>query len=169
MHETSSLSAKVEWLFQNITRPDGREYSPQEVEEGTAQIGHRVSAANIAKIRAGQMVDPGILDVQSLIRFFNVSPAKFFGELEEEELERYRLAALEMDPAVIRAALYADKLPLENQGALLEVLERINSLREGNDSEAVTEFVGQLAPEDRTALLNMLKILAGPEEDDESE
>ena len=68
-----SLAGKVEWLFQNHTRPDGSPYSLREVEEGAAQLGHRISAASLRKIRQGQTRNPGYRAVVVLARFFGVS------------------------------------------------------------------------------------------------
>jgi transcriptional regulator with XRE-family HTH domain len=71
-----SVSEKIDHLFLSIRRPDGREYTYDEVEAGTEG---RVSRSYIWKLRHGRNRNPSLDVIEALSEFFGVPPGYFFG------------------------------------------------------------------------------------------
>ena len=71
-----SVSEKIDQLFLSIRRPDGREYTYDEVEAGTEG---RVSRSYIWKLRHGRNRNPSLDVIEALAEFFGVPPGYFFG------------------------------------------------------------------------------------------
>ena len=65
-----TLSEKINWLFENIRNPNGKEYTYIEVEKGTAALGYRVSAPDLWNLRQGKSDNPSWLIVRGISQFF---------------------------------------------------------------------------------------------------
>ena len=72
-----TLSDRVNWLFENIRPDDVHEYTYQEVENATRELGHPVTGTYIWKMRKGQAQKPNWLILRTLAQFFKV-PITFF-------------------------------------------------------------------------------------------
>jgi transcriptional regulator with XRE-family HTH domain len=83
------LAEKVDHLFLTVRRPDGREYTYDEVESGT---GGRVSRSYVWKLRKGRNRNPSLEVVEALAGFFGVPAGYFFGGALADDGES-RLAA----------------------------------------------------------------------------
>lgn len=111
-----SFAEKLNYLFQTVTKPDGNEYTHEEVYQTTA-----ITVGYISKLRTGKVESPGYRVIQALATFFHVSPAYFF-EFDPE--------LPELTHPVDTIALRASQLSLEGRHALLGVLEHILKLEE---------------------------------------
>ena len=67
-----TLAERVDWLFRQIRPSDKSEYTYQEVEAGTKQLGYPVTGAYVWKMRKGKAEKPNWLILRSLARFFKV-------------------------------------------------------------------------------------------------
>lgn len=99
-----AIAAKIEYLFNTVRRPDGREYTYDEIERGTSG---RVSRSYVWKLRNGRSHNPSLDVIESLAEFFHVPPEFFFGfdgDPEDQQSETAMVAALLHDPAARRLA-----------------------------------------------------------------
>lgn len=120
--ETPHITERLNWLFENVRKPDGSKYTNQEVEDETEALGLRVGATAVWKIRNGQTQNPGYLTLRSLANLFRV-PVTFFydGILSVEEEAR-----LKSNPAVLspnEIALRTIELDESQRQAVLAVIE----------------------------------------------
>lgn len=98
------IAAKIEYLFNTVRRPDGREYTYDDIERGT---GGRVSRSYVWKLRNGRSQNPSLDVIEALSAYFHVPPEFFFGavgEAEDAQREAALVAALLHDPAARRLA-----------------------------------------------------------------
>ena len=122
-----NIGQKVEWLFNNILKSDGSQYTHQEVEEGTEKLGYKVTATAIWKIRNHKTRNPGYLTLRALALFFNVRPTFFFeDELSEEEVTRINNQTILNNPQVHEVALRASKLDDKGLDFILNIIKYID-------------------------------------------
>lgn len=99
-----AIGAKIEYLFNTVRRPDGREYTYDEIERGTQG---RVSRSYVWKLRNGRSHNPSLEVIESLAEFFHVPPEFFFSldnDSEDAQRDAALVAALLHDPAARRLA-----------------------------------------------------------------
>lgn len=99
---TDAIAAKIEYLFNTVRRPDGREYTYDEIERGTEG---RVSRSYVWKLRNGKSLNPSLDVIESLAEFFHVPPEFFFSldaDADETQRDAALVAALLHDPAARR-------------------------------------------------------------------
>jgi hypothetical protein len=111
--EAHQLAAVVNRLFLTHRRPDGREYTNQEVSD---TLDGAIHPSTISKLRTGQVGDPRRTALMLLCKFFGESPLIFFPELAMGPLE---------DPVVV--ALRGTSLDPEQQeklAAFIKTLEQ---------------------------------------------
>lgn len=128
-----TLAGRLTWLFQHVTKQGGVEYTLQEVADGTAQLGHRVTVSAIWKIRNGVTQKPSYLTLQTLAQFFNVSAGFFYDpELTGTDLDEAELAAVMRDEGVKNIALRSSQLDEAGRKAILNML---NYMLENHDHD----------------------------------
>ena len=121
-----TIGQKVEWLFKNIPKANGEQYTNQEIEEGTERLGHKVSVPTIWKIRHDKTPNPGYLTLRALALFFRVEPAFFYKDkLSLEELTEIKRRSIYMSPQVSEIALCASKLDQKGRDLVLDILKYI--------------------------------------------
>jgi transcriptional regulator with XRE-family HTH domain len=76
--DAHQIAAIVNHLFTVHRRPDGKEYTNQEVSE---QLEGAIHPSTISKIRNAQMADPRRNTLMLLCKFFGESPVIFFPDL----------------------------------------------------------------------------------------
>lgn len=120
----STLAKKIDLLFKNFKKPDGQEFTYQEVEEGTNKA---VTGAYVWKLRTGKAENPGYRVLKALSDFFGVSVSYFFDEQEpsEEYVQKLRLAAELHKAGVAHIALRASDLDEAGRRAVLEMIEYV--------------------------------------------
>ena len=72
----------INLLFNNITQPDGRQYTVKEVAEQTG-----VSLAMISQLRTGSRTNPSLEITKALLHFFDVPLSYMDAETKEEAIE----------------------------------------------------------------------------------
>ncbi len=127
----STLADKIDLLFKTFTKPDGREYTYNEVGEGSG-----VNSSYLWRLRTGKATNPGHRVLAALSEFFQVPPAYFFEEeMEEEYLEDLKLAQRLREEGIDRIALRASGLDEEGKRRILDMIEYIRKAR-GLDSDS---------------------------------
>lgn len=79
MAATTSMAQLVDALFKTHLKPDGQEYSYQEVSQA---LGKELDPSYLAKVRRGVIKNPGRDALMHLCLFFQVPASYFFPELE---------------------------------------------------------------------------------------
>ena len=77
--EAQHIAAVVNRLFETHRRPNGKEYTNQDVADG---LGGAIHPSTISKIRNGQVADPRRNALMLLCKFFGESPLVFFPDLD---------------------------------------------------------------------------------------
>lgn len=72
-----SINQRVQWLFQNMLKPDGSQYTNREVEEAT---GGKVTARMLFNIRHNRIEKPNFVVLRSLAMFFKLGSVTYFYE-----------------------------------------------------------------------------------------
>jgi transcriptional regulator with XRE-family HTH domain len=119
----STLAEKLDLLFKAFLRPDGREFSYRQVEEGTNKA---VTGAYVWKIRVGRAENPGYRTLQALARFFEVPVSYFFEEeVTEEDAKNLRLAVELRRDEVADLALRTSELDAQGRRAVSDMVEYV--------------------------------------------
>jgi len=123
-----SVSEKIDHLFHTVRRQDGREYTYDDVEQGT---GGRVSRSYVWKLRHGRNRNPSLDVIEALGEFFRVPPTYFFGEpLPDDETAREaaEVAALLQDTAVRTVAEHARGLSPQALQTVVALIDNLKSM-----------------------------------------
>src|SRR3712207_2762127 len=96
-----SIADLVDHLFKTRRRPDGKEYTYQEISDA---LGGELEPSHLAKIRKGKIPNPSWKTLRHLCLFFQVPAAYFFPDLEaiappSEEMETQDCIALALRSA----------------------------------------------------------------------
>jgi transcriptional regulator with XRE-family HTH domain len=120
------VSEKIDYLFRTVKREDGREYTYDDVEQGT---GGRVSRSYVWKLRHGRNNNPSLDVIESLAQFFKVPPSYFFeDEATASTREAADVAALIQDPAAREVAAKARGLSPAALGIVSGMLDDLKRL-----------------------------------------
>jgi transcriptional regulator with XRE-family HTH domain len=128
MAARDSVSEKIDYLFKTVRREDGREYTYDDVEQGTEG---RVSRSYVWKLRHGRNNNPSLEVIESLARLFRVPPSYFFGdelEVNRSAKEAADVAALLQDDAAHEVAEKARGLSPTALGIVSDLLDNLRSL-----------------------------------------
>jgi transcriptional regulator with XRE-family HTH domain len=131
----SSTSEKVDLLFKNFLKPDGTEFTYEEVAEG---IDHAVSSVAIWKLRKGKIKSPSYRILEALAGFFDV-PIEYFSESErpaEEHVQELKLARMLEEAGVAQIALRASDL---DEAAKHDILSMIEYARKAQGLNKIEE------------------------------
>ena len=116
-----ALAEKIDLLFKSCTKPDGKEFTYQEVEAGT---GGAVSSTYVWKLRTGKSTNPGYRVLQALGDFFGVPPSYFFEDkFSAQQLEDLWLTATLRDRGLQRIALSATGLDETGKALVVQLIE----------------------------------------------
>ena len=116
-----SFAAKLNRLFSSITKPNGEEYSAEEIQVAT---GKAITSSYIYRLRVGKSTNPTIDKVKVLADFFGIDPGYFLTDEETEPVP---------DPQrlITSMALRSSSIDLKT---IEQMLLMIQSLREEEDS-----------------------------------
>jgi transcriptional regulator with XRE-family HTH domain len=123
-----TVSEKIDHLFHTVRRPDGREFTYDEVEQGTAG---RVSRSYVWKLRHGRNRNPSLDVIEALSEFFGVPPLYFFDAKERDEAamrEATQVAALLHDPSARTVAERSRGLSPASVTAVLDLVDNLRAV-----------------------------------------
>jgi len=119
----TTLAEKIDLLFKTFKKPDGSQYTYQEVEEGT---GKAITGAYVWKLRTGKAENPSYKVLKVLSDFFQVPVSFFFEEeVSEEYLQNLKLATQLREAGVQHIALRAGDLDEAGKRAVMEMIEYV--------------------------------------------
>lgn len=146
-HDKGSLAYKVNRLFESLTRPDGREYTHEEVAEAIASRGGpSISAPYLWQLRNGKRDNPTKKHLEALADFFEVNPAYFFDEEKARDIDsQLELLAAMRDAGVKDIALRARKLSPE----MREFISGVIREAEKTQASMQNKRTGQQGSDDR--------------------
>ena len=78
---SETFAEKLDRLLMTITKPDGEEYSPEEIQAATDKA---ITSSYIYRLRAGKSKNPTIDKVKALADFFGIDPAYFLSDKKSE-------------------------------------------------------------------------------------
>lgn len=114
--EAKTIGELVDQLFKTHRRPDGKEYTYQEVADG---VNSELDPTYIGKLRSGKVPNPGRNTLKLLCLFFQVPSAYFFPELEG-------MAPANEDPSI--AGEHQIRLALRSAGLSPDVQNYLQGL-----------------------------------------
>jgi transcriptional regulator with XRE-family HTH domain len=126
-----TIALLVDNLFKMRRRPDGKEYSYQEVENALEK---RLTASYVRKLRTGLIPNPGRDALIELCTFFRVPISYFFPELEQEDASAYRQEEYEF-------ALTEVEELVKHQEKVLRYLERASRLVDQKESPRLAQLI----------------------------
>lgn len=138
-----SFSNKLTKLFERETKPDGRRYTNDDIQQLT---GNQITASYISRLRNGQLSNPSYDKIVLIAEAFNVSPAYFF------EPDNTARNILEL------------RTPLHTILGYFPIWRRLFPiLREGQLSQQLLEDVDEVESELYRLLKLFHELLDGPE------
>jgi transcriptional regulator with XRE-family HTH domain len=114
-----SFAARLNHAFAMLTKPDGREYSNEEVSRSLREQGEQISVSYLFQLRSSKKDNPTLRHIEALGRFFGLPGSYFFDDavtdrvnqqLEQLRQERERLAEIGGRDEVKLMALRAGQL-----------------------------------------------------------
>jgi transcriptional regulator with XRE-family HTH domain len=116
-----TFAQKLDRLFKTVTKPNGEEYSLEEIQVATNKA---ITTSYIYRLRAGKSTNPTMDKVKALADFFGVDPAYFFSEEDTDPVP---------DPSRVAAniAFRAQAMDLK---AVEDMLLMIKALREKEET-----------------------------------
>jgi len=118
--DEESFATKLNRLFEEKRKPDGSQYTQNEVIEGTKGILNRVY---LWKLRKGTASNPSLHVIQALAEFFGVAPSYF---LENRVVKTEHSQKIQKrDIVVDRIALRSSQLDDKGKQAVLYMIESI--------------------------------------------
>jgi transcriptional regulator with XRE-family HTH domain len=122
MTTTKTIAQLVDALFKEHRKPDGQEYSYQEVSKA---LEGGLDASYIAKVRRGVIKNPGRDALMLLCRFFRVPASYFFPELDDLALPEETTDKTHMD--LIRVGLRSMDFTPEVQDYLEGIITALHN------------------------------------------
>ncbi|WP_410601291.1 XRE family transcriptional regulator [Amycolatopsis sp. lyj-90] len=132
----TTLTDRIDRLFQVVRRPNGEQYSHEEVARACREsTGESFSAAYLWQLRTGRRDNPTKRHLEALAGFFQVPPAYFFDDEQGRALaEEVELLGALRNVAVRNLALRAVTLSEEGLGTVADIVEAIK-LRESRRNQ----------------------------------
>jgi transcriptional regulator with XRE-family HTH domain len=145
------VSEKIDHLFRTVRRGDGREYTYDDVEQGT---GGRVSRSYVWKLRHGRNRNPSLDVLESMAEFFHVPPEYFFTSGPEDEARAVALAemaSLLQDEGVRLVAERARGLSATSLEAVGSLIDNLHAIERSGRRSSSTSLPGKRATADAEA------------------
>ncbi|GAB3744332.1 helix-turn-helix domain-containing protein [Amycolatopsis oliviviridis] len=123
----TTLTSRIDRLFQVVRRPNGEQHSHEEVARACREsTGESFSAAYLWQLRTGRRDNPTKRHLEALAAFFQVPPAYFFDDEQGRALaEEIELLGALRNNAVRNLALRAVTLSEEGLGTVTDIVEAI--------------------------------------------
>lgn len=123
-----SLASKINYLFETVRRADGKPYSNEEVAEAITELGEAsISGTYLWYLRRGDRDNPTKKHLETLARFFDVSPAFFFDDARSRQIAMTGRASRTDEDARRVAALLCDLSP-RSRRAVTDLIGRVREL-----------------------------------------
>ncbi|MFK0246895.1 XRE family transcriptional regulator [Amycolatopsis azurea] len=124
----TTLTSRIDRLFQVVRRPNGEQHSHEEVARACREsTGESFSAAYLWQLRTGRRDNPTKRHLEALAAFFQVPPAYFFDDEQGRALaEEIELLGALRNNAVRNLALRAVTLSEEGLGTVTDIVEAIS-------------------------------------------
>lgn len=122
-----TLAAKIDRLFQIVRRPDGEQYTNEEVATACREAtGESFSATYLWQLRTGRRDNPTKRHLEALAEFFDVPVAYFFDDDQGKQIhaELELLGALR-NAEVRNVALRAVNLSQDGLGTINDMIDVI--------------------------------------------
>ena len=121
-----SIAERLNWLFANVTKADGSEYSFGEVEQAIKEAGGSVSTSALHKIRHGAIRNPGYLTLKAIANFFKV-PITFF---DTDDVQGNQPVLPGDDAQIQQIAWRAAELDSEGKDFLLDMIPKLKAYKQ---------------------------------------
>ncbi len=123
----TTLTDRIDRLFQVVRRPNGEQHSHEEVARACREsTGESFSAVYLWQLRTGRRDNPTKRHLEALAAFFQVPPAYFFDDEQGRALaEEIELLGALRNSAVRDLALRAVTLSEEGLGTVADIVEAI--------------------------------------------
>jgi transcriptional regulator with XRE-family HTH domain len=124
------IAARLQYLFENKRKPDGKRYSYREVLSAIeAQGGPSMSIGYLSQLVTGARTNPMMDAVQALAQFFEV-PLSYFDAHENtaETNEKLKMVAALQHAGVQDVAMMAVGLPPESIELVMSMIERVRQI-----------------------------------------
>jgi len=132
------LARKIDRLFHTHLKPDGSQYTYQDVEEGTEGA---VTGTYVWKLRTGKAQNPGYRVLAALSRFFDVPVTYFFTDEPTPDDEEYdkdiKLVRALRSRGVEQIILRVSDLDEE---AKADILSMVNYVRQARGLDELDEL-----------------------------
>jgi transcriptional regulator with XRE-family HTH domain len=141
-----SVDKKLDLLFKTFLKPDGTEYTYEEIAEG---IDHAVSSVAIWKLRVGKVKNPAYRTLEAIAEFFDV-PIEYFSSSErpsEEYVQELKLARVLQEAGVAQIALRASDLGESAKRDILSMIEYARKAQGLNKTKGKEKAKGNEGPQ----------------------
>ncbi len=125
----STFQDRLNYLFAMHLSPDGDEYTPREVNEGT---GGKITPPHLSRMRAGKVRMPGGERLQALAAFFGVPVDFLIGHVLAHEAssdEDEELREILRNPTMREFARQTREFDVDEWNTLLEMIKLIERRR----------------------------------------
>ena len=139
-----SLADKLNQLFARHTARPGHEYSNEQVAGAIADTGVTISQSYIWQLRKGKKDNPTFKHLQALAGFFGVPVSYFF---DDEVTDRVN----------------------EQLKSLQDEQTRLNQLAAGSDAQLMAMRAGELSPDRRRLVMELLDVVYRQEQAERGE
>jgi transcriptional regulator with XRE-family HTH domain len=116
--DTNNLALKLERLFEEKRKLNGKRYTPTEVLAGTQGY---ITRVYLWKLRNGRMSNPSLRVIQALANFFKIDPTYFF----ESDTTKLQQLLDQYNGLVYQIAQRSAELNPEEQHAVLLMIDSI--------------------------------------------
>jgi transcriptional regulator with XRE-family HTH domain len=124
------IAERLQYLFENKRKPDGKKYSYREaIRAIEASGGASISVGYLSQLVNGVRTNPMMDAIQGLAKFFGV-PLSYFDEHEdtEETNEQLKLVAALQHAGVQDVAMRTVGLPPESVKLVLSMIDRVREV-----------------------------------------
>ena len=122
----NTFGEKLDRLFEENRKPDGRQYSQKELVESAPGV---LSRVYLWRLRTGRATRPSYLAVSAITNFFGVDAGYFFGSDNAEPKSVERNTTVDQKNLSRKIALRSAELDLEDQKTILFMIEAIKKSR----------------------------------------
>ncbi|WP_216211039.1 helix-turn-helix domain-containing protein [Amycolatopsis aidingensis] len=131
-----SLASKLNYLFEMVRRPDGKEYTNEQVAEAVraTKTVKTISHSYIWQLRNGVRDNPTAQHLRGLAHFFEVPVSYFFDDEHSERIDA-KLAEIKAEQ------------------------ERLTEMAGSSDAQLLAMRAGELSPEGRRQVMDLVDVV----------